>query len=233
MKILLPSILSLFVITSCLKKKTLADVVKEMNDTDSVVVDIPKGNRSVKYELAEKIRMERVLKQLEFPPLERFRRDSVVIRIWYGGPMTGERIIVLKNDYKKWTAAIHLPYSEVNPEYKERKDSITGWNYDEQYIYKSTMYFAKPNSGWGNFLKKMLDYEILTLPDESRISNYEIPMVMDGDGVTVEVATKKLYRKYSYTNPSRNRNKKVPQPQQILMFVKFMDDEFNLPYIVY
>ena len=124
-------------------------------------------------------------KQLKLDSLES-GFDSLQIRIWYHDALLINReLIVIKRTNQKWTA--------------DHYEMIVEWD-----VYKNTETITTnkvtsliPKSGWYNFITKLLDLKIMTLPNMN-----DIPGLADNwhNGITynIEVATKKQYRFYGY-----------------------------------
>ena len=58
-----------------------------------------------------------------------------------------------------------------------------------------------PKSGWESFTSKLFSINILNLPDDSEIKDYNLNSATDASFVIVEIATKNKYKIYSYTEP--------------------------------
>lgn len=135
------------------------------------------------------------------------------IRIWDESENNLGRVIVINNINKKWSAEIYK-YRYVSTGTFFR-DSVSG----EKFPLNS------PKSGWNPFLNKLLDYEIMTIPDFSKITDYNLEA--DEYGVTVEISKKNFYRIYEQTAPYI-RQKQYQYSKQIVSILETINKEFNL-----
>jgi hypothetical protein len=114
--------------------------------------------------------------------------DSLEIRIWYGYARTDSgQLVILARDKKMWSAKLYMFVYELDQ---------TGSKV--QSINKRQV-SASPRFGWGQFIDSLFKLSINTLPDQYKIADY--PEYTDGNSAIVEVATKQIYRIYSYKEP--------------------------------
>jgi len=80
-----------------------------------------------------------------------------------------------------------------------------------------------PKSGWDVVWNKLVEAEILTLPDspQPRCSSE----ALDGIGYIVETNVNRTYRTYMYSNPQLM---KCPEAKQILQIERTLGEEFSL-----
>lgn len=121
--------------------------------------------------------------------------DSLQIRISYDYSLVTKRdLVVIKMTNAKWEGKLY----EMTVDW----DAFT---LTEKVISKKVKSIA-PRSGWNSFVQKVLDLEVMSLPNMD-----DIPGLEDGwnDGVTynVEVATQRQYRYYSYHLPKEFQDK--------------------------
>ena len=133
-------------------------------------------------------------KQLKLDSLES-GFDSLQIRIWYDyALLTNRELIVIKRTNHKWTA----DHYEMIVEWDALRNTET--------ITTNNVKSLIPKSGWHDFITKLSDLKIMTLPNMN-----DIPGLVDKwhDGVTynIEVATKKQYRFYGYHLPGKFEDK--------------------------
>jgi len=112
--------------------------------------------------------------------------DNLQIRIWYDLSLVRERrLVIIKNTDTNWTATTY--------------DLQVDWDGKTETILSKKVKNVTPKSGWANFSKKLLDLNILTLPNQDDIANYGGGF--DGTTYNVEIATKNQYRFYGYWQP--------------------------------
>jgi hypothetical protein len=152
--------------------------------------------------------------------------DSLQIRVWYGYSTSRLReLIVLKKDNKGWSGSHHTMKVEWDPV----KLTDTVKKHDRQQL--------EPKSDWASLIQKLLDNQILTLPDMDDIKGiwYEVipetgdTMIMSvADGITYnfEIATNSYYRFYSYGNPKYYQANHW-QARNILAIMDILKSEFR------
>lgn len=128
------------------------------------------------------------------------------LRIWNGFGVTALEGFVLRRSSGKWSA-IHL--KGIRP--PEPKDE-----YEKQ--------LGAPRSGWEECWRKLVEMEILSLPDAQEIQCST--QVNDGMSYVVEINYENTYRTYRYDNPSVA---KCEQAKQMMAIGNFIADEFDLP----
>lgn len=118
--------------------------------------------------------------------------DNLQIRVWYDFALVRERkLIVITNKDTSWTAAVY--------------DLQVDWDGRTETILSKKVKRVTPKSGWAAFSKKLLDLQVLTLPDQDDVKGYGSGL--DGRTYNVEVATKKQYRFYGYWEPEEYQDK--------------------------
>jgi hypothetical protein len=80
-----------------------------------------------------------------------------------------------------------------------------------------------PKSGWTNAWQRLIDAEILTLPDASSI-RCEVG-ITDGKSYVVEVNKDRTYRTYMYDNPN---HAKCAEAKQMIKLGEVIAEEFGL-----
>jgi len=119
--------------------------------------------------------------------------DNLQIRVWYDYSRVKEReLIIISNKATLWTATIYTLHVD--------------WDGETERIISKEIKQATPKSGWPEFLNKLLDLQIVTLPNMHDISDYPTTG-KDGRMYNVEIATKKLYRFYGYWEPQEFANR--------------------------
>jgi len=130
--------------------------------------------------------------------------DSIQIRIWYGCALLGERLVMLTHSHGKWEAKI--------------SDSTY---YDS---IPRVLRVVEPCSSWEKFIKSLFDLEILSLP---AIDEFGTETFADGCGAAIEIATKKVYRVYVYSQPDFYE-KKHWQAKNMISILRLINTEFGI-----
>ena len=201
-----------------------AKQIRELNQSDTFYFELPK--REGKFDSSLYQNIQKYTKELSLTSLER-GFDSIQIRVSYGGPMTGERLVILTNKENKWSAEISKIITEVNPGFED-SINVDSW---EKYSLIRTIDYKTPKSGWDKFIKNLFNLNILSLPDEENIANFKKESPTDGVGVFVEVSTKKAYRGYGYSDPDYylyELKYEFAELKQISQILKLVDEEFDL-----
>jgi hypothetical protein len=138
-----------------------------------------------------------ISKQLNIPDL-RMGVDSFELRLWVDveGTNGGQLYRINKID-NNW---ICLEYSfTLSSNHWDNKRPM--WeNYLDFKIDSFYVKNKKPQTNWGNFLQALEEEDIYSLQNQMDIENWE-NIVSDGYSFSVEFATKKLYKFYSYNCP--------------------------------
>ena len=208
----------LIILISCKEKDRSAQIVAELNPTDTFLFEFP--YRKGAFDSALYKQMNYYDSALGLISLEK-GFDSIQIRLWYGGSFTGQRIVVLSNQNNNWTAEISSIRDTINPNYRYSFE-----NYWEQYLPTRKVEYRKPQSGWNKFISDLLKLNILTLPDQNNIKDFDEFSVTDGDGISIEIALKNVYRFYGYSNP--DMYPQYEETKNIGEILNLIDEEFGL-----
>jgi len=166
----------------------------------------PGGGVGIFYKLAKTKQ-----KQLRLDSLES-GFDNLQIRIWYDFSLVRERkLVVITNRDTSWKATIY--------------NLQVDWDGQTETILSKTVKQVTPKSSWYIFLKKLMDFKILTLPDQNDIPNYGGGT--DGNTYNVEVATKNQYRFYGYWEPQMYQDK-YWQAKNMADILKLIKQEFDV-----
>lgn len=150
-------------------------------------------------------------KQLELGSLESGFED-LQIRVWYDFSLVRERkLVVVVNKDTNWMATIY--------------DLQVDWDGRTETILSKQVRQVTPKSGWQKFSKRLLNYGVLTLPNQNDIPDYGFGL--DGRTYNVEVATKKQYRFYGYWEPQHNANK-LWQAKNMASILKLFEEELGV-----
>lgn len=151
--------------------------------------------------------------------------DSVQIRIWYGCVLGQNRLIILSLTSDEWKAEVRELTFHNSEQYYSKEDKF--WTTKLDSISQKIKY-AKPKSGWNSLITVLFNLEILTLPDLEKIDGLvEKESATDGCGVSMEIATKNIYRQYGYTNPDfyilQHR-----QAKNMIHILQLLNSEFRI-----
>jgi len=164
----------------------------------------PGGGVDIFYELAKAKQKQLGLDNLESG------FDNLQIRIWYEFSLVRERkLVVITNGDTYWKATIY--------------NLQVDWDGQTETILSKTVKQVTPKSGWDVFLKKLMDFKILTLPDQNDIPSYGGGN--DGNTYNIEVATKNQYRFYGYWEPQVYQDK-YWQAKNMVDILKLIKQEF-------
>ena len=130
--------------------------------------------------------------------------NDLEVRVWVGFGLYGKDGFILKRSSGTWSA-IALKQMICHAENRGKID------------------LPAPKSGWEAAWQKLVDAEILTLPDSSKL-NYKGD-ITDGKGFVVETNSGYLYRTYHYGNPNYV---KLKEAGQMVKIGKIIAEEFGL-----
>ncbi|HRH51369.1 MAG TPA: hypothetical protein PLP23_21630 [Panacibacter sp.] len=144
--------------------------------------------------------------------------DSLQVRIWLGHSMAVKRnVVVLKQVNGQWFGQI-ITYSYEH----NNKDG-------KQFISDKEIKEVSPKSGWTNFIKALMDLQMLTLPNGQNINGYNSCGGEDGIDYFFETASPEQYRFYYYCNPNENVNQ-FWQVKNVVEFSNLLEKEFDFTY---
>jgi hypothetical protein len=210
--------------TSCKDENNPARRITELNTADTFLFEFPKRDRiGDSFWYMRKASFE---KSLGLQSLEK-GFDSIQIRLWYEDFSTGRRLIILSNSNKGWKAEVSTINTDDNPNFKGDEINRANPDFLEEYIVTRTIESKMPKSGWDKFIKKLFNLNILTLPDEGKVTAIDQGSGTDGWSITVEIATKKVYRYYNYSNPDYFY-RQAEEARNINHILVFVDEEFGL-----
>lgn len=117
--------------------------------------------------------------------------DNLQIRVWYDFSFIRERkLVIISNKDTGWAATVY--------------DLEVKWDGNTETILSKKIRQVIPKSGWAFFSNKLLQLQLLTLPNGADIAGYDTGT--DGSDCSVEIATRSRYRFYSYWEPEQFRN---------------------------
>lgn len=134
--------------------------------------------------------------------------DDLEIRVWRGFGITLLEGFILKRIDGEWSA-VDLDW-EVSENRKGKRD-----------IKPLDKKLDVPKSGWDTAWQRLVDANILTLPDAEKIncSGHTV----DGMSYVVELKLKKTYRTYMYDNP---QNAECNEAKQMIKINRIIAEEF-------
>lgn len=180
---------------------------------DSVKKFIPqerKGQPSWFYE--KKIEME---KKMGLKSIEN-GYDSLEIRFWYGVAFRDTlQLLILRDSESAWSARLCF----LGLIYDSSGRSLVSVTQDGKAI--------KPRSGWPHLCNRLFGLHILNLPDSRSIPEYR--SANDGYGVTIEIATRSIYRIYNYSN--FNGQPGIKEAKKIEQIMELLENEFGFRWL--
>jgi len=148
--------------------------------------------------------------------------NSFQLRAWLGHSMAIiKNVVVIYNTKRRWHATIITYRNPTQDEYKAAK--ING-----PYRKILERREAIPSSGWAGFIKKMLELQVINLPNADDLTGYN-GCGADGISYDFEVATRSKYRFFYYCNPDIN-TAKYWQAKNVLAFAALLEKEFAFTY---
>ena len=194
----------LFVNNSCTHSGKPA--ILEKPDQQEIIKIIPKnkyGGDYYSYKMVQKDTKRTGLNSLD----KGF--DSMFIRLWYVYVSTMQ-VTDLKKSNGKWSAEVHnMKLGLIN----NRPEVIS-----------TNSISVSPKSDWNIFTGKLFSLNILDLPDDSELPDYDIPT--DASFVIVEIATKERYKIYSYSEPYMHLE--FPQAANMENIMKLIEEELGV-----
>lgn len=175
------------------------------NEISAFIVDTPKNGIERIRDVRDRLKLDILEKGF----------DSLQIRIWLTqGLSVQQEVVIIKRKNNKWKST----FIEFEPIY-----------YDN-YMYDSVLYMkkkeieVKPKMDWDLFILQLNNFDIMNLPDQGKIKNYQHPS--DGGNLVVEIATSKRYRLYTYHQPGSNDS--IREARLISSILDLMSKEFSV-----
>lgn len=199
--------------TGCIHIKAQTNDFNRVVDSlkrDTFYIDAPKTRRGgVGAEFLSGRRLEK------FYNLESIDRgyDSVNIRIWLGYDRYSTELINIINRGGVWLATI--------TNYLNKKTSIQ----DTVFALEKSSKIKLPRDNWDSFIRKLTLLNLLTLPSDESIKNYD-QTTGESKRVLVEISTKFFYKIYSYTEPNRHVTY-VSEAAQIEKILDYLQDQLQ------
>jgi hypothetical protein len=144
--------------------------------------------------------------------------DSIEIRIWCNlivRPPGKQNLIIFKNSKRIWTGSIIQYEGIYNPNDHFSIDSFKSFHV-------RNMRFQ---NDFSSFINCIFSYDLLSLPDYNMLTGY--PSSTSPGIVNIEIATKKLYRVYSYEEPF-DAKANFPEAEKLIKILSLVEGKFNL-----
>jgi len=140
--------------------------------------------------------------------------DSLQIRIWYDYALFDLReLLIIRCTNASWSAATYIMKVD--------------WDSSSNAQLKPTnIKIVTPKNGWDSFTAKLFALQIMSLPDMDNIPGLRNGWA-DGVSYNVEVATKKIYRYYSYHMPDKFADK-YSQARNMTNILKLAEEELGI-----
>lgn len=156
-----------------------------------------------------------VTEKYDLPKLREFSlyRNDLEVRVWVSF-LEGKDGFIFRRFNRQWSAVAikDIDCNKFNYWKRDRKYSVGKINLHE------------PESGWQNVWQKLLEAEILDLPDYSELPEYDMGY-LHGIAYFVEINKDGKYRTYAYSNPQVQMLKEA---EQMMKISEIISDEFNL-----
>jgi hypothetical protein len=143
--------------------------------------------------------------------------DSIEIRVHYYDFLDVSRLFILSLDKDEWQFEVReLEFHNGPSTLLGEFDSVSGRKIK-----------VRPKSGTGRFIDKLFKLHLFSMRDITLFPGYtEEESSTDGVAITIEIATRKMYKCYYYDDPE-DYFFSYWQARNALMLIKFLKDEFN------
>jgi hypothetical protein len=203
----------LFFLIGCKQKDRTAENIRQLNTSDTFRYEFSVNSKG-QFDSGEYTSKLFIEKNLHLQSLEK-GFDSIQIRVYYGCVIGQEWRVILINKNKRWSCEVSKMIYYHN-EKKAILDSVS-----------RTIEYKIPKSGWNKFFNKLFELKILSLEDNNRIPGFHYDIPTDGCGIGIEIATKGVYRFYSYDNPEMYSDK-YWQARNVLDMLRFINKELAI-----
>lgn len=180
-------------------------IAQTQQKTEKVISDIPKATwEKIYFESIDERTDEANLKSLRKIQLS---ENDIEVRVWMGFGLSRLEGFVLKRVNNEWMAI------QVDSDYVSKK------------FINRNIKLSEPTDGWGKTWQKLIDAEILTLPDAESINCNA--GALDGFSYVVEIKKGINYRTYMYENPDLDFENKCREAEQIQKIVKIIFQDYK------
>jgi hypothetical protein len=168
-----------------------------------------------------------ITKLYNLPTLTSGTNDSLVIRFWpWEAFQPWSNMFEFRLDSIEWRGYHYCSYTYPNQD--GRIIHIDGHEKlgDSVFIIKQ----IKPKCGWDKLYDSPNYFQLTSIPTQTLINGFESKLIMDGDAVEFEIATKNSYRWIGYSNPSSYSYKECHQIEELVnMFRRQFGDDYYWP----
>lgn len=179
------------------------------NKPEIINSDIPKASwEKIYFEGINERTDEAGLKSLRKTTLD---KDDLEVRIWIGFGITTLEGFILRRIKDQWSAIY-----------------ITG-NYKSDKFINRNINLEEPKEGWNQTWQKLLNAEILNLPDAESINCNE--GATDGFSYVLELKKGQNYRTYMYESPDMLISEKCKENIKIQNIIKIINQDYNIKNI--
>jgi hypothetical protein len=183
-----------------------AQTPETVTQKEVVIPNIPKAHwEKIFFKSIDELTDEVGIKSLRKTHLA---NDDIEIRIWMGFGVTKLEGFIMNRTKKDWTAK-YVTADYISKKFVNRNIGLN-----------------EPQSGWEKTWQKLIDSEILTLPDAESINCNA--GAEDGFSYVVELRKGNNYRTYMFENPGDDFPNKCREAGKILEIVRIISEDFNL-----
>ena len=130
------------------------------------------------------------------PTITNGTNDSLVIRFWpWEAFEFWSNMLEFRLDSNGWKGHHYCSYTFPNQDGKIFHISGHEKLGDSVFVVKQ----ITPKCGWNKFYDSLNYFTLRNLPTQSLINNFKYQPILDGNGVSFEIATRNLYRGIQYT----------------------------------
>ncbi|MBI5857226.1 MAG: hypothetical protein HZB42_06215 [Sphingobacteriales bacterium] len=200
-------------IFGCKQTKNADQYIRELNTSDTFRYEFTVNGKG-EFDSLEYFYKKEFENFLKLPSLEK-GFDSIQIRISYGCAMGSNMLVTLWNQQNIWNAEVR----RIGDNYTDKNLQI--------HPVLQRIECKIPRSGWRVFLNKLFKLKVLSLEDNGRIPGFNYYVPADGCIMAVEIATKNVYRFYSYENPDMYEDK-YWQGKNVLAILRLINKELSI-----
>lgn len=146
------------------------------------------------------------------------------LRVWLGEELSAiKSVVIISKTNQQWRALL-ITYRDSSYEGPMLEDGSIPINHTRTILEKKC---KNPVSGWGTFIRKMLELQIPYLPNGEDVG---VGCGTDGTDYKFEIATRTSFRFYNYCDAEEYINK-CWQAKNVLAFATLLEKEFRFSYV--